>query len=102
MNHRKAIPANGMRLSASAAALELPATHAPDASGSAGMALKSNPKLARVSREKTTPVMAAGFGVFSPGLGETVDLAHALNSSGDVRPDRNPTLSIIIFEPAWS
>jgi hypothetical protein len=46
--------------------LALPASHAPDACGSAGIALQSNPKLARVSSEKTTRAMAAAFGVFNP------------------------------------
>ena len=46
--------------------LALAAIHALDACGSAGIALHSNPKLARVSSEKTTPAMAAAFGVFNP------------------------------------
>ena len=66
MNHRKAIPAKGIRLSASATSFAFMVSHAPDACGSAGIARQSNPKLARVSNEKTTPAMAAAFGVLSP------------------------------------
>ena len=66
MNHRKAIPAKGIRLSASATSFAFVETHAPDACGSAGIARQSNPKLARVSNEKTTPAMAAAFGVLNP------------------------------------
>jgi hypothetical protein len=66
MNHRKAIPAKGMRLSASATSAVLAASHPPDACGSAGMAVHSNPKLIRVSNEKTTPATAAALGVLNP------------------------------------
>ena len=66
MNHRKAIPAKGMRLSASATSSTFVASHAPDACGPAGIALQSSPKLAKVSSEKTTPAIAAAFGVLNP------------------------------------
>src|SRR5271166_6467632 len=46
--------------------LALAAIHPPDACGSAGIAFHSNEKLASVSSEKTTPAMAAAFGVFNP------------------------------------
>jgi hypothetical protein len=99
MNHRKAIPANGIRLSASATSSVLAASHAPDTCGSAGIALQSNPKLARVRAEKTTPA-GGGLRGSQSGVGETVDLAHVVNSPGGCSNRQTHDSSNIIFELA--
>ena len=90
MNHRKAIPAKGMRLSASATSVVLAASHPPDACGSAGIALHSNPKLVRVSSENSHARDRGGPRGSQSRVGETFGLAHVLYSSGDLVEPTEP------------
>src|SRR3974377_202423 len=63
MNHRKAMPANGTRLSASATALELLCSQAPGSWGSAGAEMRNSQKTVSNRMENSIPAIAAAFGV---------------------------------------
>src|SRR5262245_19626705 len=63
MNQRKATPANGIRLSASATVPELLFSHAPESKGSAGTERRNRPRTTIRRTEKTMPATAAAFGV---------------------------------------
>ena len=67
MNHKKAMPANGMRFSAISTAARRPGSvsHAPGTRGPAGTESLSSTSAAVKSTEKTIPATAAAPGVRS-------------------------------------
>jgi hypothetical protein len=77
MNHRKAIPANGITFKARPAAGALVASHSPCSRGSEGTDARKSQNVAVIRMEKAMPAVAAAFGVFkSAGLsGSPVGIA---------------------------
>ena len=64
MNHKKAMPANGTKFSASATLFELVFSHVPASSGSARTESRNNTRPVIRRTEKRMPAMAAARGVF--------------------------------------
>jgi hypothetical protein len=64
MNHKKAIPANGMRFTASATFRELVWSHEPGSCGSVGIDARNSQKTMTSRTEKSIPAIAAALGVF--------------------------------------
>ena len=100
MNHRKAIPAKGMRFSASATSVVLAASHPPDACGSAGIAVPQQSEADQSQHRKDHARDGGGPGGSQPGVGETFGSAHGLYPSGDLsdRPNRHEAPA----KNAWS
>jgi hypothetical protein len=68
MNHKKAMPANGTRVSVRATVPELVFSQVPVSSGSARTVSRINKRPEIMRTEKTMPAIAALRGVSKPGL----------------------------------
>ena len=102
MNHRKAIPAKGIRLSASATSFGVGGEPCARRLRLGGDRAPEQSEARQGQQRKDDARDGGGLRGFQSGLGETVDLAHALNSSRRMLDRPNRRSSIIIFEPAWN